>query len=126
MSWTEMVREFHKVMGVPEGDKPGPLKFEKFATRHRMLKEEYQEYKDAKNIIEIIDAFGDMIYVIIGTMLVMGVDPDKVMEEIHKSNMTKKAENRASDGKILKDEDYVAPDLAKVLGIDTSGFNVIE
>jgi predicted HAD superfamily Cof-like phosphohydrolase len=126
MSWTQMVREFHKTMGVPEGDQPGPLKFEKFAARHGMLKEEYEEYKTAKNIIDIVDAYGDMIYVIIGTMLIMGIDPDKVMAEIHKSNMTKKKENVASDGKILKDEDFIAPDLAGVLGIDTSGFNVIE
>jgi predicted HAD superfamily Cof-like phosphohydrolase len=126
MNYKDMVQEFHDKMNVEQNKTPSAIPFEKFAARHRMLKEEYQEYKDAKDIVEIVDAFGDMIYVIIGTMLVMGVDPDVVMSEIHKSNMTKKSENKATDGKILKDKDFVAPDLIGVLGLDSQALNVIE
>jgi predicted HAD superfamily Cof-like phosphohydrolase len=51
-------------------------------------------------------------------MLIMGIDPDAVFEEVHRSNMTKDGANRNSEGKILKDENFIAPNLRAVIGAD--------
>jgi predicted HAD superfamily Cof-like phosphohydrolase len=118
MSYGEMVREFHDKMGVEMPSKYTKMPFEQFVTRHNMLKEEYQEYVNSGTVVDIVDAYADMMYVMIGTMLIMGIDPDAIFEEVHKSNMTKDGANRNAEGKILKDERFIAPNLRTVIGVD--------
>lgn len=69
--------------------------------------------------IEIPDALGDLDYVISGFAHVAGIPHDKVVDEIHSSNMSKLGEDGEpilrSDGKILKGPDYFRPDIARVL-----------
>jgi predicted HAD superfamily Cof-like phosphohydrolase len=113
-----LVREFHDKVGVDMPEKFSGIDLEQFKVRHNMLKEEYQEYLSAGNVVDIVDAFADMIYVMVGTMLVMGIDPDAVFEEVHRSNMTKNGKNRNAEGKILKDDKFIAPNLRAVIGVD--------
>lgn len=114
----QLVREFHDKVGVEMPEKFSGIDLEQFKVRHKMLKEEYQEYVNAGSIIDIVDAFADMIYVIVGTMLVLGIDPDAVFEEVHRSNMTKDGKNRNAEGKILKDDKFIAPNLGPVIGVE--------
>lgn len=48
-----------------------------------------------------------------------GVDLDEVLDEVHRSNLSKLDENGqpiySPEGKVLKGKDYFAPDIAKVL-----------
>merc|ERR1711865_1137277 len=56
------------------------------------IKEEVQELADAmkeKDMVETLDALGDILYVVYGAGGAFGVDLDKAFDLIHKSNMTK-------------------------------------
>lgn len=89
-----------------------------------LIKEELSELEKAEffdNLVEVADALGDLVYVIYGMALAYGIDLDKVLEEIHRSNMTKLGEDgkviKREDGKVLKGPNYQKPDIAKVLGL---------
>lgn len=74
--------------------------------------------------VEVADALGDMDYVINGFAHEAGVPHDKVVEEIHDSNMSKMGADGKpvlrADGKILKGPGYFRPDIARVLQEETN------
>jgi predicted HAD superfamily Cof-like phosphohydrolase len=89
--------------------------------RINLLEEEFKEYMHAEtidDIVEIADALADMIYIICGTAASYGIPLDKVFDEVHKSNMKKFVNGKAtkrSDGKILKPEGWKAPNIKQYL-----------
>jgi predicted HAD superfamily Cof-like phosphohydrolase len=115
-----MVREFHEAFKLHIANKLGfndllPL-------RHALLAEEYGEYLEASenlDIIEFADALADMVYVIYGTALTFGIDLDSVLEEVHASNMSKLDAFGnpilRADGKVLKGPRFFKPDIKSVL-----------
>lgn len=96
------------------------------------MKEENEEYFDAvkaNDIVEIADALGDMLYILVGTIIAHGLQEkiDVVFDEIQRSNMSKLGidgrplingeggiydKNRAI-GKALKGPNYSQPNLAQ-------------
>lgn len=117
----EMVREFHEAFGLPVGEElPPPTDLRHL--RVRLLAEEYAEYDEAEDRddrVEIADALADMVYVIYGTALTYGIDLDAVIEEVHRSNMSKLGIDgkpiHREDGKVMKGPGYFRPDIAAVL-----------
>jgi NTP pyrophosphatase (non-canonical NTP hydrolase) len=86
-------------------------------TRRKLMAEEAQEYQDAeeeKDVVKIADALGDIVTVAYGTALCYGIDLDEVLEEIHRSNMTKDQPD-IPGGKVKKGPGYVPPDIKKVM-----------
>ena len=88
------------------------------------MDEENKEYLDAmknKDLIELADALGDMLYILCGTIITHGMQDviDKVFEEIQRSNMSKLGSDGKpiyrEDGKVLKGPNYFKPDISKVL-----------
>lgn len=70
--------------------------------RLKLIKEEVQELADAmkeKDMVETLDALGDILYVVYGAGGAFGIDLDKAFDLIHKSNMTKlcKTEDEAKE-----------------------------
>jgi len=70
--------------------------------RLKLIKEEVRELSDAmkaKDMIETVDALGDILYVVYGAGGAFGVNLDKAFDLIHKSNMTKlcKTESEAQE-----------------------------
>lgn len=69
--------------------------------------------------VEVIDALGDMLYLIVGAFVALGVPFEKVLREIHASNMSKLGANgkpvKREDGKIMKGENFRPPNLAPFL-----------
>jgi len=60
--------------------------------RLKLIKEEVKELADAmkaKDMVETIDALGDILYVVYGAGGAFGVNLDQAFDLIHKSNMTK-------------------------------------
>merc|ERR1712192_28254 len=60
--------------------------------RLKLIKEEVRELADAmkaKDMIETIDALGDILYVVYGAGGAFGINLDQAFDLIHKSNMTK-------------------------------------
>lgn len=78
-----------------------------------------EDYATKRDIVAAADALGDIEYVVNGAAAGMGIPLPEVVEEIHRSNMTKLGPDGKpiyrEDGKILKGEDYEPPQLEGVL-----------
>ena len=116
-----MVREFHTAFGIPMGDKPTATTPQS-ENRVSFLREEFNEYLaavEAGDLVEIADALADMTYIIHGTALDHGIPLDAVVEEVHRSNMSKLGLDGKpilrEDGKVIKGPAYFRPDVSSVL-----------
>lgn len=71
------------------------------------------------NLVQIADGIADSIVVLIGTAIAYGIPLKEVWKAVHKSNMAKAQPDgtvlRREDGKILKPDDWKAPDIGKIL-----------
>lgn len=94
--------------------------------RCALIREENDELRgafDAENIIEVADALGDLIYVVLGTAVACGIDLEPVFQEIHRSNRTKLIKDGDGNytltknhlGKVLKPSTYEPPNLQPIL-----------
>lgn len=84
--------------------------------RSRLVSEEAAELVAAlhENDPEAIaDAIGDLLYVTLGTAVAYGMPAGAIFDEVHRSNMTKRAPNR--HGKGGKGKGFQKPDIARVL-----------
>ena len=107
---------------VPTG--PTNISSERTSLRFNLMAEENTEYLEActaGDTVEIADALGDMLYILLGTMLEHGMQDHmvRVFSEIHRSNMSKMGKDgkpiRREDGKILKGPDYFRPNITKII-----------
>lgn len=87
-----------------------------------LIEEEFDELKTAtaeRDIVEMADALGDILYVVCGMALEAGIPLQAVVREIQASNMTKLGADgnviRREDGKILKGPNYMKPNIRSVL-----------
>lgn len=119
--WSK-VKQFHETFGSPVGDKPQFLSEGRMMLRKALIEEEYEEFLGAVEHGDLINAFkelADLIYVVAGTAVEMGGDLDAVLNEVHKSNMSKLDEDGKpifrEDGKVLKGPNYIEPDVQGVL-----------
>ena len=92
--------------------------------RYRLMQEENSEYLEAaknKDLIEVADALGDMLYILCGTILTHGLQYkiEEVFNEIQRSNMSKLGNDGnpiyRNDGKVMKGPNYFKPDIYKIL-----------
>jgi predicted HAD superfamily Cof-like phosphohydrolase len=122
----EAVKEFHRVFGLPMGEKVTAflnVPLQQRQLRLNLIEEEYKELCDAESandVVEIADALADIIVIACGTAVVYGIDLEKVFEEVHRSNMAKCVNGcviRRHDGKVMKPKDWQPPKIATVLGL---------
>ena len=85
-----------------------------------LIKEELEELNEAmknKDLLEVVDALTDILYVTYGAGHAFGIDLDKCFNEVQNSNMSKLDSNGKpiynSDGKVMKGPNYFKPDLKK-------------
>jgi predicted HAD superfamily Cof-like phosphohydrolase len=111
--------DFHTKFAQTYKDNARTLPPDLQAFRSKFLKEELEEYLTAAKegkIIEQVDGLVDLVYVAVGTLYLMGVDFNKVWEEVHNSNMSKSLVPKG-EGKhgytVHKGETYVKPQLHK-------------
>ena len=122
------VELFHNSFGIDNEYSPkAEIDQKDFLLRHRLMKEENDEYLQASkdgDLVEIADALGDMLYILCGTILKHGMQDkiEAIFTEIQRSNMSKLDSNGnpiyRSDGKILKSDLYFKPDLKSILSDD--------
>jgi predicted HAD superfamily Cof-like phosphohydrolase len=124
MTEVQKVREFHDKFNVSQSDVPSLVSPEIQNLRHRLMKEENDEYIQSAedgDIVGIADAIGDMLYIAYGTACVHGLQDhiSEVFNEIHRSNMSKLGPDGEplyrEDGKVLKGPGYTPPDINKIL-----------
>lgn len=118
----DLVREFHRAFGLDARPTPTRVPPELAAHRGELLAEEAAEVAEVSvggPLDRLAHELADVVYVAYGTALVHGIDLDEVIAEIHRANMTKLGPDgrvaRRADGKVLKGEYYVAPDVSAVL-----------
>lgn len=118
------VRLFHEAFRLPVQDKPNLIGADRYHLRFQLMQEENKEYLQAceeGDIVEIADALGDQLYVLLGTMLEHGLQDkmERVFVEIQNSNMSKLDEHgnpiHREDGKVLKSHLFFPPDIKKIL-----------
>lgn len=87
-----------------------------------LIREEFEELEEGhknKDVVEVADACGDLIWVILGMCNSLGINIAPVWQEIVISNMSKTVEGKVikrEDGKILKPDTYFPPNIHKALG----------
>ena len=117
-------REFNDAFKISSNDFFDVITTSEYGLEFNMLNEELNEYFTAcreNDRVEIADAIGDMLYLIIGTAYKHGLDAEelgKVMDEIHRSNMSKLHNGEVvknSVGKVVKPDTFSPPNIAEVL-----------
>jgi len=107
------VKDFHARFGHPVREVPTLLTSDRAAARAAWMTEEVAEFLAAQTIPDQADAMIDLIYFAIGTLVEMGVRPEKLFDIVHAANMTKlwpdgKPRWR-DDGKTVKPPTWVDP-----------------
>ncbi|MBL4746774.1 MAG: nucleoside triphosphate pyrophosphohydrolase family protein [Flavobacteriaceae bacterium] len=119
------VSEFHTTFGLGIQESPtANIPQSRAILRYDLMKEENEEYLEAakkKDLTEIADALGDMLYVLCGTIISHGLQDkiEDVFNEIQRSNMSKAGPDGnpilRADGKLLKGPNYFRPNISDIL-----------
>lgn len=118
------VGEFHDAFRIGNHHEPTHLEADECLLRYTLMREENEEYLEAArngDMVEVADALGDQLYILLGTIMRHGLQHKiaEVFDEIHRSNMSKLDENGQpiyrEDGKVLKSALYFKPDIRAVL-----------
>lgn len=105
------VRDFHLAFGHPVAIAPMMLSKERAKDRVAWTVDEVQrEFLEATDIVGQVDAVIDGIYFLLGTLVEMGVKPNRLFDIVQNANMGKlfpdgKPQYRA-DGKIKKPDNW--------------------
>ena len=120
----ELVEDFMEAMGQEINAVPTWPEEEIQRLRLDLIEEELDELHyaiDNKDMVEIADALGDLLYVVYGAGHAFGIDLDECFKEIHASNMSKLGPDgkpiKREDGKVLKPDTFFPPDLKSILGV---------
>ncbi len=118
----KQVKEFHETYNVPILPYPMFPTNDRIGLRISLIKEEIGELLIAieqMNLVETADGIADAIVVLIGTALEFGIPLDKIMAEVHASNMSKLGEDGKpvirEDGKVLKGPNFFKPKIQDIL-----------
>lgn len=120
----EQVAEFNKSFNIPQQTKfQARIPDENEFLYAKLLHEETCEYAQAvldEDKVEVADALGDEMYILVGKILKHGMDFKQfsaIFNEIHESNMSKLGEDGKpiyrEDGKVLKGPNYFKPNVKK-------------
>jgi predicted HAD superfamily Cof-like phosphohydrolase len=130
----EMVRQFHKKGGSLIKDYPELPDSKCGKLRLNLIGEEFVELANALgfyanfdptdfcvesnwgDIVDVADALGDLLYVILGTAVSCGINIEPIFHEIHRSNMTKFIDGSfREDGKYVKGTSYERANLEPII-----------
>ncbi len=121
----DAVKTFHEAFGLGIKNSPtAELEPSRNLLRYKLMREENEEYLDAannKDLVEVADALGDMLYILCGTIIEHGMQYkiEEVFNEIQKSNMSKLGADGKpiyrEDGKVLKGPSYFKPNIQSIL-----------
>lgn len=117
MTMFDDVREFHRKFNQPAPDRFTPLSPKQAQFRIDRIREECDELVHELTVDNpglVVHECIDVIYVALGTVVEMGVDPAPFWEVIHRANMAK-VPNPDPDGKPLKPEGWAKPNCEVIL-----------
>lgn len=110
-----MVTEFQRKFGQPVADKPTEMAYQRMDERYEYMKEELNEFRESFILVDQADAMIDLIYLAIGTLVELGVNPAPLFEIVHNANMSKlwpdgKVRTDGKTGKVIKPPTFVRPE----------------
>jgi len=89
--------------------------------RLKLIAEEVAEFAESVQEEDLVNAskeLADILYVVYGAGLAMGINLDQVFNDVHNSNMSKLGADGKpvyrEDGKVIKGPNYTKPDLSWV------------
>jgi len=110
--WEE-VRDFHIKFNHPYSDTPVMIDKERSKKRYNWMLEEINEFLEAEDIYMQADAMIDLIYFALGSLVEMGIKPDKLFEIVQKANMSKLWPDGKprynKEGKVIKSKSWKDP-----------------
>ena len=86
------VKDFHQKFGLLCHDTPGHLSRRKLGERIEFLSEELNEFIEAcktQDLAEQADALVDLVYVALGTAVMLGLPWDELWADVQRANMAK-------------------------------------
>ncbi|MDT3777328.1 MazG nucleotide pyrophosphohydrolase domain-containing protein [Nitrospira sp. MA-1] len=113
-----MVQEFHKQFEIHVSPTPSIPDEPTQLLRKRLIQEEFDELQEAmqgKDLPSIAKELADLLYVVYGTAVSLGIDMEPVFKEVHRSNMSKVGGHKREDGKWVKPPTYSPASLDKIL-----------
>lgn len=119
----DKVEEFNTAFNLPIRKQATNLNRNEIVFQYRLLLEELEEYADAAadgDLVEVADAIGDMLYVLLGTAISHGIQDklEAIFNEIHRSNMSKLEDGKPLHneyGKAIKSSSYSPPNIKFLL-----------
>ena len=118
----ELCSEFMRAFGQEVYSHPSIRDNETQELRYELIREEVEELReglDKADLVEVADALTDILYVVYGAGHAFGIDLDACFHEVHRSNMSKLAEDgtviKRADGKVLKGPNYSPPNLVPII-----------
>jgi len=113
-----MVKEFHEQFDIHVSSTPSTLDERTQNLRCRLIQEEFEELQEAmheKDLPAIAKELGDLLYVVYGTAVSLGIDMEPVFQEVHRSNMSKVGGYKREDGKWVKPPTYSPAELQAIV-----------
>jgi predicted HAD superfamily Cof-like phosphohydrolase len=114
----EKVRLFHEKHGYSAPDRPTLIAGGDADVRYKVMREELEEYmraQDHDDLTEVADALADLLYTVLGTAVVHGIDVQPIFDEVHRSNMTKDAAPPEEPNRPFKGPAFERPRLAELI-----------
>lgn len=118
----KMVLDFHNQFDIHVSPTPSIPDEPTTILRKRLIQEEFEELQEAmdeKNLASIAKELADLLYVVYGTAVSLGIDMEPVFREVHRSNMSKVGGYKREDGKWVKPATYSPAALDKILEVQT-------
>jgi len=110
----EKVKEFHSCFGHPVAEMPRKISKKRVQKRAKWMAEEIDEFVEANDLHEQVDAMIDLIYFALGSLVEMGVKAEPFFDLVHDANMSKLGEDNKpifnEEGKTIKPKGWVSPD----------------
>lgn len=111
----EQLVEFQTKFNQPVAEKPTLLTEERKLQRYGYLLEELNELKAAETVVDQVDAAADLLYLVLGTFVELGVNPEPIHNIVHSANMSKlwpdgKVHTNPETGKVMKPPTFVRPE----------------
>lgn len=114
----KMVQEFHEQFDIHIAATPSVPDKATQTLRNRLIQEEFEEFQEAmhsRDLPAMAKELADVLYVVYGTAVSLGIDMEPVFKEVHRSNMSKVGGYKREDGKWVKPPTYSPASLDNIL-----------
>ncbi len=114
----KMVQAFHEQFDIHIATTPSVPDEATKILRNRLIQEEFEELQEAmqsKGLSEMAKELADLLYVVYGTAISLGIDMEPVFKEVHRSNMSKVGGYKREDGKWVKPPTYSPAKIQPIL-----------